>query len=269
MQQLCQDFHDESDALLLLLDGLNETMLKRSTLFKAWSISDVIGHLHVWNNAAALSLSDAEAFARFREAVLEHVTSGRKLREFDHHQLAGLQGLKLLDAWRDGYVALSKRFASIDPKQRMQWVGPEFSARSCVTARLMETWAHGQAVYDVLGATRTDSDRIRNIAQLGVNTFSWTFANRALEVPANPPYLRLSAPSGASWEWHEPSETCRIEGSASEFCQVVTQVRNIADTKLSVTGKIAQRWMAIAQCFAGPPANPPTPGTRRRLPATE
>ena len=264
MQQLCQDFRDESDALLSLVKGLDEAALARPTLFKAWSLNDVLGHLHVWNNAATLSLSDAEAFDRFRDAVVAHVTSGGKLREFDHQQLAGLQGRQLLAAWGDGYVALSERFASVDPKLRLQWVGPEFSARSCITARLMETWAHGQAVYDLLGVTRIDTDRIRNIAQLGINTFAWSFANRRQEVPADPPYVHLSAPSGASWAWHEPSATSRIEGSASEFCQVVTQVRNIADTQLKVTGETAQRWMAIAQCFAGPPEHPPTPGTRHQ-----
>ena len=63
------------------------------------------------------------------------------------------------------------------------------------------------------------------------------------------------------------AETCvdqLIEGSATEFCQVVTQVRNIADTRLKVAGEAATRWMAIAQCFAGPPETPPAPGSRFR-----
>jgi len=62
----------------------------------------------------------------------------------------------------------------------------------------------------------------------------------------------------------QPSESNFIEGSAIEFCQVVTQVRNIADTGLRVVGETAMSWMAIAQCFAGPPENPPPPGSRFR-----
>jgi hypothetical protein len=53
-----------------------------------------------------------------------------------------------------------------------------------------------------------------------------------------------------------------VEGSAAEFCQVVTQVRNIADTKMRVVGPAAAAWMSIAQCFAGPPEDPPPLGTR-------
>jgi uncharacterized protein (TIGR03084 family) len=81
-------------------------------------------------------------------------------------------------------------------------------------------------------------------------------------VPGSPPHLRLEAPSGEIWEWNEPSEEERIEGTALDFCLTVTQVRNVADTKLRVTGEVARRWMAIAQCFAGGPVDPPPPGYR-------
>jgi uncharacterized protein (TIGR03084 family) len=126
----------------------------------------------------------------------------------------------------------------------------------------METWAHGQEVYDLLGVERVDTDRIRNIAVLGVNTFGWTFVNRKLAVPQPVPHVRLDAPSGDVWEWNAGVESDLVAGSASEFCQVVTQVRNLADTKLRVEGEVAKRWMSIAQCFAGPAEDPPPPGTR-------
>jgi uncharacterized protein (TIGR03084 family) len=138
------------------------------------------------------------------------------------------------------------------------------SVRSSITARLMETWAHGQEIYDALGVERVDTDRIRSIADLGVRTYRWTFANRGLAAPGEPPHVRLRAPSGAAWTWNEPSETSLVEGDAGEFCQVVTQVRALADTRLRVVGDVATRWMAIAQCFAGPVSDPPAPGTRFR-----
>ena len=134
--------------------------------------------------------------------------------------------------------------------------------RMFTTARQMETWAHAQDVYDLLGKRRRYNDRIENIAVIGVKTFGWTFANRRLEVPATVPYVRLVAPSGALWEWNEASESDRVCGTAVDLCHVVTQGRNVADTRLEVVGESAQRWMAIAQCFAGPPVDPPAPGTR-------
>ena len=133
------------------------------------------------------------------------------------------------------------------------------------TARLMETWAHGQEIHDLVGSKRVHTDRIKHIATIGVKTFGWTFVNRRQEPPGPPPYVRLLAPSGEIWEWNEPSETDCVRGDASDFCHVVTQGRNVADTALEAVGDVANRWMSIAQCFAGPPADPPKPGERTGL----
>ena len=138
------------------------------------------------------------------------------------------------------------------------------SARSFISARQMEVWAHGQEVFDSLGLQRQEQDRIKNIAHLGVTAYDWTFINRKLPIPEPAPHLRLTAPSGEIWEWNEPNDEECLEGSAVEFCQVVTQVRNVADTSLSITGQNAGRWMEMAQCFAGPPEDPPAPGSRFR-----
>jgi uncharacterized protein (TIGR03084 family) len=138
------------------------------------------------------------------------------------------------------------------------------SIRSCISARQMETWAHGQAVFDLLGVERIEHDRLRNIAVMGVNTFGWTFVNRKLVVPDVKPVVALIAPSGALWEWNAEQREQRVEGSAVDFCRVVTQTRNVADTALRVRGEIARQWLAIAQCFAGPPEDPPPPGSRFR-----
>ena len=127
----------------------------------------------------------------------------------------------------------------------------------------METWAHGQEIYDLLGVTRKNEDRIRNIVVLGNNTYGWTFKVNGEDPPEPHPHLILNAPSGDVWLYNDPNGEERIEGLAEEFCQVVTQTRNIADTDLKVAGPNATRWMAMAQCFAGRPETPPAPGTRK------
>jgi uncharacterized protein (TIGR03084 family) len=76
------------------------------------------------------------------------------------------------------------------------------------------------------------------------------------------PYVRLVAPSGAIWEWNAPSAENAVQGNGVEFCQVVTQTRNIGDTSLRVVGAPARQWMALAQCFGGPPNDPPAKGAR-------
>ena len=261
MFQQVIDFRDESDALYTLLKPLSDEGFLQRTQFKQWTINDIIGHLHIWNRAADLSLRNPKAFQEFLSEVMTFVRKGQ-LRTFEQNWLDGLRGCALCDNWHDSYLEMCQHFGEADPKARVAWAGPDMSVLSSITARLMETWAHGQAIYDLLGMKRVDEDRIKNIAVLGVKTFGWTFKNRGLPVPGAPPHLRLNAPSGQVWKFNEPNETDSIEGNASEFCQVVTQVRNIEDTSLTVNGDAATQWMAIAQCFAGPPEDPPTLGSR-------
>src|SRR5690348_13081331 len=155
---------------------------------------------------------------------------------FTHAWLRGVRNRDLMNRWRDFYHEMTRRFMVADPKKRVQWAGPTMSVRSSITARLMETWAHGQAVYDLLGHKRDETDRIKNIAILGLDTFSWTFANRRMAVPPKMPCVRLTGPSGAVWEWGEEDPADYVAGRAVEFCPVVTQVRNVADTSLKVVG---------------------------------
>jgi len=259
--QQADDFLAESEALHALMAPLGDAEFDRPTGFKGWTLNNVVRHLHVWNYAADLSLTDGEAFEAFYQQVGANVDGG--LREFEERWLEGRTGQALVGLWREFYRGMAERFGDADPSSRVKWAGPDMSVRSSITARLMETWAHGQEVYDELGVVRKNTDRIRHIVVLGNNTYAWTFNVRREEVPTPVPYLVLTAPSDAIWTSNEPSDDERIEGAAEEFCQVVTQVRNIADTSLKVVGPNANNWMSKAQCFAGPPETPPAPGERR------
>lgn len=260
--QVAHDFAAESRALYDIIAPLGNREFDRTTLFKGWTVNQILRHLYVWNIAADLSLDGGEAFSLFMEKMKQGVRKGR-LPDFEADYLDGLSGHMLLSAWIGQVEKMEAAFATVDPKMRVQWVGPDMSAISSITARLMETWAHGQAVYDMLGLVRTDADRIANIVRLGINTFGWTYKNRRRDVPPMP-FVRLHAPSGVLWEYGTENDDERVEGCATEFCQVVTQTRNIADTGLTVTGPVAREWMAMAQCFAGPPVDPLAPGVRHR-----
>lgn len=258
MQQ-AEDFRAESAALYGLLRDTEHARFEEPTQFKDWTIHTVLEHLAFWNRMALHQLTNEPALIQ-RLTEIGQIEGG--VRAFEAAQFQGLSGVAMRDVWWAGVDETARTFAMSDPKARLKWVGPDMSARTSITARLMETWAHGQEVYDHLGVARVNEDRIRNIIVLGVNTYSWTYKARGQEPPGLMPYLNLTAPSGAIWTYGEESETSRIDGPADAYCQVVTQTRNIADTSLRVTGPVATDWMSKAQCFAGAAHNPPPPGTR-------
>lgn len=251
MQQI-DDLREEGDVLCAFLDTLAEDQWQRETPFKNRTVNWVVRHLHDADRWAVHSVTDPDGF---RAWMKERATTGPEPPE-------PLAGRALLTRWRSYFDQLCDALAAAPADLRAPWFGPDMGVRMMATARQMETWAHGQDIYDLLGAKRENTDRIKNICHIGVRTYGWTFVNRKLEPPAPVPHVRLQAPSGAVWEWNEPSETNRVAGSAVEFAHVVTQGRNIADVDLEVRGAAADAWMAIAQCFAGPPETPPAPGHR-------
>lgn len=261
-----QDFAAERDAVHALLKPLADADFERSTQFKGWTLNNILSHLHAGDVSAAMTLQHPAAFAAAKAKREAARAAGQSMLDFQSASIGNLKGQELLASWLASAQKTAEAYAPADPKQRVKWAGPDMSARSSITARLMETWAHSQAMYDLLGVERQNSDRIRAIAHLGAITFKWTFANRGETPPGPAPHVRLTAPSGAIWEWNAdqapPGE--RIEGPAADFAQVTAQTRNIADVSLRVSGPIATAWMAKAQSFAGPPNDPPAPGARFR-----
>ena len=233
-----------------------------STPFKNWTPWDVVAHLHFFDQVSLLALNDPDEFSRERKSLTAAALEGKSLSDIAREKYAGMNSAKLLENWIEACAKMANDLGTSDPKRRLPWFGPDMGVSMFTTARLMETWAHGQDVYDLMRHNRTYNDRIKHIAVIGVKTFGWTFINRGEEIPGPPPYIRIEAPSGAIWEWNEESDDEFVRGTAVDFCHVVTQGRNVTETDLEVRGPIATYWMSIAQCFAGAPTDPPKAGER-------
>ncbi len=175
-------------------------------------------------------------------------------------QYRALSGAELL-AWFDASRGrLIEVFGAVDPGLRLPWFGPPMSAASAVTARIMETWAHGQDVADALGVTRPATQRLRHVAYLGVRALPYSYAVRGLAAPVEPIKVELVAPDGALWTWGEATAANRVTGPALDFCLLVTQRRHRDDLAVEAEGEVASRWLEIAQAFAGPPGTGRQPG---------
>lgn len=264
MLEQASDYRDECLALNDLLLTLPGGAWSAPTQFKGWTANDIVGHLYLFDYAAGLTLEGRDRVQAFFSEIQAERSERWTLLDFTRQWLGGSCGEALRERWIRHAIALAARYAQEDPVRRVAWGGPDMSTRSCISARQMETWSHGQAIFDLMGAERVECSRLRNIAVMGVNTFSWTFANRGLPVPSTRPFVDLAAPGGERWQWNDPANSDRIEGRAVDFCRIVTQTRHVDDTQLRAIGPVARHWMSLAQCFAGPPHPPPAPGTRFR-----
>ena len=254
MEVLCDDLVAEHEALDVLVCGLDEASWERPTPAEGWSVRDQIAHLAYTDVAAYLAVVEPDAFTR------ELAARAREDRQ--PRQLAigrAMSGRELLHWWRLSRRAMVEAFRSLDAKARLPWYGPSMSARSFATARLEETWGHGQDVADALGVTRPATDRLRHVAHLGVLTRAFSFTNQGRPAPAVDVRVELTSPGGQPWTWGDAAAADRVAGPALDFCLVVTRRRHPADTRLAITGPVAEEWMQRAQAFAGPPG----PGRRR------
>jgi uncharacterized protein (TIGR03084 family) len=261
------DLRAEAAELHRLLAGLGDGDWPRATQFKAWTIDDIVRHLHMGDTMALASATDPAAFASLMADIQARRKDASSRVEETRQRLGDLGGKALLERWSTTLERLCGVLADKPADARLKWSGPDMGVRMFTTARQMENWSHGQAIYDVLGVERPPpAPRLRNLAEIGVRTFGWAYRNRGLPVPAVVPSVRLETPFGETWEWRQPSPGEAVQGDAVAFCQVVTQTRNVADTTLSIEGEQARHWMSIAQCFAGPPETPPAPGVRHSRP---
>jgi uncharacterized protein (TIGR03084 family) len=253
VRQLVEDLGAEQEVLDGLVAELPEDRWATPTPSPGWTVADQVGHLTYFDGTAALAIADPEAFAAsLRELLAQGETGGD-----DVTLQRDLRPSELLDRWRANRRRLAEVAAGLGDRDRVPWYGPSMGAKSFVTARLMETWAHGQDVADALGAERPATDRLRHIAQLGVITRGWTYVNRGVEPPAGDVRVELAAPSGEVWTWGPEDAAGRVTGPALDFCLVVTQRRHVDDTVLLVEGAVARDWLEKAQAFAGPPTDGP------------
>jgi uncharacterized protein (TIGR03084 family) len=250
MRELADDLVAETTSFRDMIAGLDEGGWRTPTPAAGWAIGDQVSHLAFFDDAAIQSATDPEGFAAEMQRA---VTVGELTADAVAERYRSLTGAELL-AWFDASRRrLIKVFADLDPALRLPWFGLPMSAASSLTARIMETWAHGQDVADALGALREATGRLRHIAHIGVRALPYSYAANGLEVPAEPVRVELAGPAGDQWAWGPAHAGNRVTGPALDFCLLVTQRRHRDDLAVRAEGHVANQWLSVAQAFAGPP----------------
>jgi len=250
MDELLADLRAETAELDAMIAGLGPADWELPTPAVGWTVRDQISHLAWFDDAATVSATDPVGFRAALPALLARGDSAvDELAVASRSLTAG----QVRDWFREARSRGLEAFAHLDPGARLPWYGPDMSAASFVTARLMETWAHGQDVADALGVTRVPTARLRHVAMLGVRAMPYGFVVRGLEAPVRPVRVELTMPDGSAWAAGPPDAGDLVRGSMLDFCLMVVQRRHLADTSLLVRGETAAAWTAVAQAFAGPP----------------
>jgi len=256
LDTVLRDLAAEGDRLEGIVSGLTEDGWRTPTPAVGWDVAAQVAHLAWTDEVAVFAANDKE---KWDEVVMQAI--GDPDGFADSAALAGAAADPgdILRRWRTARWSLQETLRSFPAGQRLPWFGPPMSPTSMATARFMETWAHSLDVAEALGVPPAPSDRIRHVAHLGVRTRNFAFGVHGLEPPAEEFGVTLVSPSEEVWAWGPEDADQTVTGSAYDFCLLVTRRRHRADTDLVAFGADADRWLDIAQAFAGPPGEGRSP----------
>lgn len=210
-----------------------------------WDVRDTIAHLADTDELAigtatggdyALNTVAAQT-ASAEDLTFQGVRRGRKL-----------PGAEVAAWWARTSAAIRATLAALPADTRVPW-GIGMRTPSFVTARMMETWAHGLDVRAALGVPAPDSDRLAHVAWLSTRALPYAFTVAGREMPTAPLRVELVLPSGAMWTYGPEDAADRIAGSAGEYCRVFVQRRSRADTNLEIQGDAAEAAIAVARAY--------------------
>jgi uncharacterized protein (TIGR03084 family) len=249
---LLSDLRAEQREVRSFVEGLKPEGWRRLTT-PGWTVRDQIAHLAFFDEKSVESIVDPEAFASQKKMALADTAS----YERSHLQTLPADGHAVLNAWRTSADGFCLAAEGANPSRRLQWFGPDMGLLSMITARLMETWAHGYDVADALGLRREPTARLRHIANLAFMARPQGYLVRDLPVPDEEIRVELVAPGGGLWAFGPADAEQRVHGPAEDFCLVLVRRRHVKDTALECDGATAREWMEIGQAYAGPPGAGP------------
>lgn len=260
-RSLLEDLEAEHAALDSRVAGLSPDEFATPTPAIGWSVADQISHLAYFDRSATLAINDRAAFELHRSELFRTVAA-----EPDVALGRFVASAELLASWREARSRLLEAARDVLARgelQRVAWYGPEMGFLSFLTARLMETWAHGQDVADALGLPPVVSARLRHVIHLGVAARAHAFAVHGVTDPGDPVVVRTRNPLDETdvWVFGDEDAAGLVSGSALGLALVFTQRRKPEEADVRAEGATAELFLSVAQAFAGPPG--PTRRGRR------
>jgi uncharacterized protein (TIGR03084 family) len=255
LAELVADLRGEQADLRSLLASLAPEDWDRPTPSPGWTVLHQVRHLAHGEELGELAASDPDGFARELGRLIGDLASVEAATTASD----GEAPAAAVDRWWRSAEGLRAAVVAGPADGPIDWVSGPMSRASFVTARVMETFAHGHDIATAVGRALPAGLALRHVAHLGVATRGFAFANRGLPAPEGAVRVELVGPDGASWTWGPEGAPDLVRGPALDFALLATQRIHRDDTHLEASGPDAERWLGIAQCFAGPPTDGPPP----------
>jgi uncharacterized protein (TIGR03084 family) len=246
LHELLDDLTAEQQSLLDLLRGLDADDWLRPTPARGWDVRDTVSHLADTDEMAIATATGAPGSLNARadmsasgeDVTFRGVLHGRRR-----------SGSEVCAWFESSTAALHEMFETIDPNERVPW-GIGMRPPSLVSARLMETWAHGLDVHAALRIEPVDTDRLAHVAWLATRALPYAYTVAGRQQPGDPIRVELDLPSGAPWSTGPADAANRITGSAGDYCRVFVHRLSASDAStLRAEGEAAAEALRVARAY--------------------
>ena len=248
LDEVLADLWAESAELDRLVGGLRADAWATPTPAEGWTIAHQIAHLAWTDEAARPGRTDPEASRpRCEQAAANpagYVDEGAA-------ETASLPPGQLLTYWRETRGEMAEALRAVPAGEKVPWFGPPMSPTSMATARLMETWAHGQDVADALGVTRQPS-------QPAAARRAPRGPHPRLRLPAERPHptepsrstWNSRGPDGETWTWGPDDAEQRVTASGARLLPAGDPTPASRRPRRTAPKEQAEEWLGIIQAFA-------------------
>lgn len=260
MKNVISDLVAEQSFFDSVLAGLSESQWRSMSANCEWTIKEELLHIAAFDHAALRMMEgDYSAVNEVADVEFGHDSIYRPTA-FTH-----MTGEEAMSFWREQRTRMVAAFYDRNPKDRIAWApGLPMSAKSLVSARLMELWAHSVDIYDALGLEPSVQKRIEHTLFLSWQALPNAYRINGFDMPDVPIRLEVELPDGELWTRGEENPDNWIKGTARDWALTAVRRRHYLDTDLEVHGEEATRYAAIVQTFAGEPSTPPPAGTHKK-----
>jgi uncharacterized protein (TIGR03084 family) len=208
------DLEAEEDRLEVVLNALDTPGWLTASAAVGWTITDVVLHLALTEEAVVLSASGASG-----SAAIWSREPGTLDEVMDRWVRAESAGPELVfQRWQRARRATLTTLRQADPKRPVPWAAAPLKPKALATTRLAEHWAHGLDITEPLGVPFPDTARLRHIAWLAHRSLPYAFS--LIGEQPHDVFCELVSPDGAIWRYGPSEAASTISGPAGAFCRV-------------------------------------------------